>query len=138
MIEKASGKLTLQQKSPPKDKHLGNTPFKMTRIILKMDDGRTSTNESESKKADNDAEGLIMKNTCVHQDYIKKSKERRITAVNNSTDNIRTNRTTNKTRKRNEKKNNCMDISSDKLVKSNARRPGHGQEIETMRITKSI
>ena len=33
------------------------------------------------------------------EEYIKKSKERLITAANNSTDNIRTNRTTTKTRK---------------------------------------
>ena len=30
------------------------------------------------------------------------------------------------------KKNNCTDISSNQLMKSHTRRPGHGQEKETL------
>ena len=51
------------------------------------------------------------------EDFIETSKERLITAISNTSDNIRTNRTT-KLRNRNGKKNNCMDISSNKLAKS--------------------
>ena len=58
--------------------------------------------------------------------YIKKNKERLITAVNE--DNIITNRKIAKTRKQNEKKNNCMDISRDKLTILHVRRHAHGYE----------
>ena len=54
-------------------------------------------------------------------------------AVSNSIDNIRTNRTAIETWKQTWNQNKCMDISSDKLAKSQKRRPGHGNERETLR-----
>ena len=59
-------------------------------------------------------------------DYIKKSKERLITAVSNNCDNIRTNRKKTKTWKQKWVKNNCMGILSDKLEILHTRRPGNG------------
>ena len=50
------------------------------------------------------------------EDYIKKSKERLITANRNSTENTKVNRK-NYLKTKMEKKNNCIDISSDKLKK---------------------
>ena len=56
-----------------------------------------------------------------------------ITAASNKSDNIRKKQ---KVENRNRQKNNCMDISSDKQVKSLARRPGHDSEKET--FTKKL
>ena len=57
------------------------------------------------------------------EDYIKKSKERLITAASNSLEKIRTERKRTKTRK--QKCGKCMKISSDKLTKLLTRKPGH-------------
>ena len=84
---------------------------KILSTILEMDEGRTSTNEPEDKKTNNDAKGLtserwetVSRNeegrgpTNIEdsvdasipglEDYNKKNKERLITATRNSTDNI--------------------------------------------------
>ena len=61
--------------------------------------------------------------------YIKKNKERLITVDSNSSDNIRTEQLLGN---RYGKKYNCMDISSDKLMKSYSRRHGHGYWWETI------
>ena len=65
-------------------------------------------------------------------DYINKSKERLITAANISIGNISIDRKTIKTRKQMGKKNNCMDISSDKLVRLLTRIHGHCYEREIL------
>ena len=58
---------------------------------------------------------------------MKKSKEQLITTTRNGTERTTT------TRKQKWEKNNCMDISSDKLMNSRMRRPGRGKEKETLR-----
>ena len=104
-------------------KKLGYLPWKMHRTILKMNKGGTQTNGPEDKKVDNNTQGLTferwhrqtiykrkknlpaLKIAWMHQygDYIKKSKERLITAASNSTDKIRTNRTITRKQKQEEK-----------------------------------
>ena len=41
-------------------KHLGCLPHKIVGTILEVDEGRTSTNESENKKTNDDAQGLTL------------------------------------------------------------------------------
>ena len=58
-----------------------------------------------------------------HEGYIKMGKERLIIVTGSSSYNIMIKRK--KQSNRNGKKNSCMDISSDKLMKSYTRRSGH-------------
>ena len=62
------------------------------------------------------------------KDFIKKKKERFITAMKNISDKIKTNRTKmTKLGKRNRKKNNYLNISNDKLMKSQRKGSGYGK-----------
>ena len=63
--------------------------------------------------------------------FIKKNKERLITAAKTVLTTLGQTEQQEKRANRNRKKNNCMDISSEKLLKSLAKQPGHsyGKEI---------
>ena len=56
--EKTSLNQTLLQKSHKRDKHLGSPSWRVLGTILRMNKGRTSTNEPEDKKVDDDAQSL--------------------------------------------------------------------------------
>ena len=66
-------------------------------------------------------------------DYIRKSKERLITAESNIIDNIGPNRKQQKLENRNGKKSNCMDTLSDNLAILHMRYFGQGYESNTKR-----
>ena len=76
----------------------------------------TYTNHVSRKEG---GRGLTCTEDCVdasiqgfEEDYIKKSKERQITAASNSIGNIRTDRKTRKTRKQNAKKTNVREFQA--------------------------
>ena len=52
--EKTSGNQAEQQESHQRNKHLGCSTWKILETILEMDEGRTSTNATENKKANDD------------------------------------------------------------------------------------
>ena len=58
--------------------------------------------------------------------YIKKSQEGLITADSNNINNIRTNITAKSKKTEMWRKNNVVDVSSDKLAKSQIWKPGYG------------
>ena len=64
------------------------------------------------------------------EEYIKKSKEKVITAAKKG---IGKKQKYNENKKRNVKKNNCMDISSDKQARLLTRRSGHNHKRETVK-----
>ena len=72
--------------------------------------------KKKKKKKQEDLPALEIAWMNQYEDDINKSKERLITAASFG-NNIRTNSTAIKTRKQKWKKNNCMDISSDSLIK---------------------
>ena len=111
MNEKTFRNQPLQQKSCQRNKHQGSPSWTILRIILEMDKGRTSTNRQENKKTDDDKLGFTSERwyrqtICVKrrrrksiedskgaliwglESFIKKSKERLITVVNNNADNM--------------------------------------------------
>ena len=63
--------------------------------------------------------------------YIKKDKEKLITAASSNIGNISTNRKQQKLGSRNRKKKKYIDISRNKLAKSHTRRHGHGYDRKT-------
>ena len=71
------------------------------------------------------------------EDYIKNCGGRLVTATRNNTDNTSINRTK-ITWKQKREENNCMDISSDKQVKSHMSKLGHGEESKTLREKQNL
>ena len=107
----------------------------MYKALHLRDDLDYVSKKKKKKKKKEEEDSPALKIAWMHQyeDYVKKSEETLITTASNNSDNIRTNKTIITRKQKWKEKNNCMDISSEKLGKSQTRRTGHGYERETFR-----